>query len=498
MHAKLFVMESLIPIVVFIIGVAGGWFIAVFIIKKNSISKPEYNTLLKEKELADYKIESVETELKKTEEELLNLKHELKVLREDLSNVNALLASSKTMVENKEKETQELKVDIADYLNEINESKEIISKTESEKVGLEQKNINLNEKLQTQKEEIENIGKKFSDEFKVLANAILEEKSKKFTEQNQQNIKMLLDPLGENIKEFKKKVEDTYDKESKQRFSLEEKIKDLVLLNHKISDEAHNLTMALKGSAKTQGDWGEMILESILENSGLEKGREFFTQEFLKDGAGNTIKGIDGKKLQPDVLIKYPDGRNVIVDSKVSLTAYERYVNTENDQNREKELKLHIQSLKNHIDGLSAKDYDSYTQTLDFVMLFVPIEPAYLLAIKGDDNLWDYAYKKKILLISPTNLITALKLVKDLWKREDQNRNAFEIAERGGRLYDKFVSFIESLEDVGKNINKANDSYESALKQLKDGKGNIIGQVEKLKDLGVKAQKSIPSNLLDE
>ncbi len=491
-------MESLIPIVVFIVGIAGGWFIAVFIFKKNSISKTEYNNLLKEKELVEYKAESVETDRKKTEEELQNIKHELKILREDLSNVNSLLASSKTMIENKDKETQELKIDIADYLNEINENKALISKTESEKVGLEQKNINLNEKLQTQKEEIENIGKKFSAEFKVLANSILEEKSKKFTEQNQQNIRLLLDPLGENIKEFKKKVEDTYDKESKQRFSLEEKIKDLVQLNHKISEEAHNLTMALKGSAKTQGDWGEMILESILENSGLVKDREFFTQEFLRDESGNMIKDIEGKKLQPDVLIKYPDGRNVIVDSKVSLVAYERYVNTENDTDREKELNLHIQSLKNHIDGLSAKDYDSYTQTLDFVMLFVPIEPAYLLAIKEDDNLWNYAYKKKILLISPTNLITALKLVKDLWKREDQNRNAFEIAERGGRLYDKFVSFIESLEDVGKNINKANDSYESALKQLKDGKGNIIGQVEKLKELGVKAQKTIPSNLLDE
>ncbi len=498
MQTKLVFMESLIPIIVFIVGIAGGWFIAVFILKKNSISKTEYNNLLKEKELAEYKAESIETDRKKTEQKPQQIYNVTKCFLIVLLYVKSLLASSKTMIENKEKETQELKIDIADYLNEINESKELISKTESEKVGLEQKNINLNEKLQTQKEEIENIGKKFSAEFKVLANSILEEKSKKFTEQNQQNIRLLLDPLGENIKEFKKKVEDTYDKESKQRFSLEEKIKDLVQLNHKISEEAHNLTMALKGSAKTQGDWGEMILESILENSGLVKDREFFTQEFLRDESGNTIKDIEGKKLQPDVLIKYPDGRNVIVDSKVSLVAYERYTNAENEIEREKELKLHIQSLKNHIDGLSAKDYDSYTQTLDFVMLFVPIEPAYLLAIKEDNNLWNYAYKKKILLISPTNLITALKLVKDLWKREDQNRNAFEIAERGGRLYDKFVSFIESLEDVGKNINKANDSYESALKQLKDGRGNIIGQVEKLKELGVKAQKTIPSNLLDE
>ncbi|MCF6364843.1 MAG: DNA recombination protein RmuC [Bacteroidales bacterium] len=487
-------METLIPVIVFIIGIIGTLLITNFLFKKNSVSKSDFNNLLKEKEISDYKIETLENERKKTEEELQTQKYEIKILREDLSNIKSLLASSKTMIENKEKEIQELKIDIADYLNEISEIKEKVTKAESEKVALEQKNINLSEKLQTQKEEIENIGKKFSNEFKVLANSILEEKSRKFTEQNQQNLKILLDPLGENIKEFRKKVEETYDKESKQRFSLEEKIKDLVDLNHKISEEAHNLTKALKGSAKTQGDWGEMILESILENSGLQKGREFFTQEFLRNDAGQTIKGIDGKKMQPDVLIKYPDGRNIIIDSKVSLVAYERYVNAENDIEQEKELKLHLQSLKNHIDGLSAKDYDSYTQTLDFVMLFIPIEPAYLSAIKHDDNLWNYAYKKKILLISPTNLITALKLVKDLWKREDQNRNAFEIAERGGRLYDKFVSFIENLEDIGKNINKANDSYENALKQLKTGKGNIIGQVEKLKELGVKTQKSIPGN----
>ena len=255
------------------------------------------------------------------------------------------------------------------------------------------------------------------------------------------------------------------------------------------------MTQALKGSTKTQGDWGEMILETILENSGLEKGREFFVQEFLRDNAGKTIKDHEGRKLQPDVLIKYPDGRNVIVDSKVSLVAYERHVSSDDEEDREKELKNHVQSLKNHIDGLSSKNYDSYTDSLDFVMLFVPIEPAYLLAMKYDNTLWNYAYNKKILLISPTNLIAALKLVSDLWKREHQNQNAFEIAERGGRLYDKFVSFAESLVDVGGNIDKAKKSYETAFNQLKEGKGNIIGQVEKLKELGVKAQKTMPLSL---
>lgn len=484
------------PILIFVFGFFLGGLIVYLFLKKTTVSKLDYNNLLSEKEIEEFKTKTANENLQNLNKEFETLKHELSILREDLSNTKSLFASSKTKIEEKEKELLETKADIADYINEIDNLRRTLSELGEEKVTLEQKLINLNEKLNSQKEEIENIGKSFTSEFKVLANNILEDKSKRFTEQNQQNLKSILEPLGENIKDFKKKVEDTYVNEAKQRFSLEEKIKELVELNNKISDEANNLTQALKGSAKTQGDWGEMILESILENSGLEKGREFFVQEFLRDDAGNTIKGEDGRKLQPDVLIKYPDGRNVIVDSKVSLVAYDRYVSADTDEEREKELKLHIISLKNHIDGLSAKNYDNYTSSLDFVMLFVPIEPAYLIAIKNNDDLWHYAYKKKILLISPTNLIAALKLVADLWKREHQNRHAFEIAERGGKLYDKFVGFVESLEDVGKNINKANSSYESALKQLKEGRGNIVGQVEKLKELGVKAQKTLPSSFL--
>jgi DNA recombination protein RmuC len=451
--------------------------------------------VLKDKEMAEYKTQLDNEEKLKNEEVYNRLNEELKEINTEHSDIRSQLSSSKTLIDEKIKETDELKAEIDTYKNEIREFREQINLIKSENISLKEKNNNLSENLEKQKQEIQKIGEQFSNEFKVLANNILEEKSKKFTEQNRLNLKTILDPLGENIKEFKKKVEETYDIESKQRFSLETKIKELVELNHKISDEAHNLTLALKGSAKTQGDWGEMILETILENSGLEKGREFFVQEFLRDEAGKTIKDQEGKKLQPDVLIKYPDGRNVIIDSKVSLTAYERYVSEENDENRSAELKNHIRSLKNHIDGLSSKNYDSYTKSLDFVMLFVPIEPAYLLAIKHDTGLWDYAYHKKILLISPTNLIAALKLVADLWKREHQNRNAFEIAERGGRLFDKFVSFAENLEDIGNHIARSQKSYDSAINQLKDGKGNLISQVEKLKELGVKTQKNIPISL---
>jgi len=287
-----------------------------------------------------------------------------------------------------------------------------------------------------------------------------------------------------------------YDKESKERFSLGEKIKDLVELNQKISEEANNLAKALKGSSKTQGDWGEMILENILEQSGLVKDREYFVQEFLKDEDGNFIKNPEGRKLQPDVIIRYPDDRKVIIDSKVSLTAYARYTNTEDPEQQQKAVREHVLSVRKHIDELSNKNYQDFTTTLDFVMMFVPNEPAYFLALQNDPELWDYAYRKRIILISPTNLIAALKLIADLWKREYQNRNALEIAERGAALYDKFVGFVDNLQNIGIHIEKTQKSYESAMSQLKDGRGNLIGQAEKLRTLGVKAKKRLPPSMV--
>jgi DNA recombination protein RmuC len=488
-------MDTILPLITLFVGGAIAWIILKQIKKNAYVQRSEFEKEIKEKEIAQYKTDRLINDVSDRENEIKRLLHEQKILIEDSSNIKSLSASFKTLSEEKQKENDLLKIEIIDLNNEMNELREKLSKSSELLISSEEKQKNLNEKLLTQKEEIEKLGEKFTNEFKVLADAVLDEKSKKFTDQNMINIKSILEPLGERIKDFKKQVEDTYDKESKQRFSLESKIKELVELNQQISKEANNLTHALKGSAKTQGLWGEMILETILENSGLEKGREFFVQEYLRDEAGNTIKGPDGQKMQPDVLIKYPDGRNVIIDSKVSLNAYERYSSSENEEEQVLAMKQLLISVRNHIDGLSSKKYDLYAQSLDFVMMFVAIEPAYLLAIKQDSELWNYAYKKKILLISPTNLIAALKLVADLWKREHQNRNAFEIAERGGKLYDKFVSFAESLEDVGSNIKRAKKSYDSAVNQLTEGKGNIISQVEKLKELGVKAQKTIPPSL---
>ncbi|NPA68289.1 MAG: DNA recombination protein RmuC [Chlorobi bacterium] len=490
--------ETLIPLISFVLGSAVGAVAVYFIIKRNTVPKDKFDNLNTEKEIESYKLANASENIKKAEEEKKILAKESAALREKITEVSAELSSVKTDSENKKIENLNLKEEIKKLSENINTLNEKISKLQSENTALHEKNKNLNEKLITQKKELEDIGNKFSNEFKVLANNILEEKSRRFTEQNKVNIKTLLEPLDANIKEFKKKVEETYDKESKQRFSLEEKIKELVELNNRISEEAGNLTKALKGSSKVQGDWGEMILENILENSGLEKGREFFVQEFLRDDAGNIIKTPEGKKMQPDVLLKYPDGRTVIIDSKVSLTAYERYNSAEdNNEETDKYLKEHILSVKKHIDELSAKNYDAYTESLDFVMMFVPVEPAYLLAVKHEPDLWQYAYNKKILLISPTNLIAALKLVADLWKRDKQTKNAVEIAERGGQLYDKFVSFVESLEQIGINLNKTQKSYDDALKRLKNGRGNLITQAEKLKQLGVKAQKTLPSAFSD-
>jgi DNA recombination protein RmuC len=252
----------------------------------------------------------------------------------------------------------------------------------------------------------------------------------------------------------------------------------------------------LKGNSKTQGNWGEAILETILQNSGLERNRHYAVQDFLKDDAGQYILGPNGKKMQPDVTITYPDNRKVIIDSKVSLLAYEQFFSASEKEVQEAALKNHLKSIKTHIDQLSAKQYDGYAKVLDFVIMFVPMEAAYITAVQADPTLWEYAYKKRILLISSSNLIAALKMIKDLWVRTDQTKNALEIADRGGKLYDKFVSFLGNLEEIGKHLEKSQTCYGNAMKQLKTGSGNLIGQVEKLKKLGVKTSAAIPESLL--
>lgn len=356
----------------------------------------------------------------------------------------------------------------------------------------------LQEKLSTQKDEITALNKKFNLEFENIANRILESKTEKFTELNKSNLNSILEPLGKNITEFKTKVEEVYQKESQQRFSLGERVKELAELNRKISEEANNLTRALKSESKTQGGWGEMILENILERSGLVKGREYFMEHQLYDEQGNPLRSeLADKKMRPDALIKYPDNRHVIIDSKVSINAFTRSVDATDEGTRVNELNEHVASIKRHIQNLSSKGYDDYNKTLDFVMMFIPIEPAYIAALQADPELWNFAYDKRILLLSPTNLITSLKLIADLWKREYQNQNANEIAERGAKLYDKFVGFVANLQDVGDHLQKAQNKYGEAYKQLSTGNDNLVTQANKLKELGVKAKKSLSEELVN-
>ena len=344
---------------------------------------------------------------------------------------------------------------------------------------------------------IASMGETYKAEFKNVANEILEQKSKNLEETSNKNIKTLLDPLNTELKDFKAKVDKVYNDEARERHSLESQVKMLVQTSTQVSQQAENLTNALKGNVKQQGNWGEMILSSILENSGLTENREYFLQEFIKDKSGEIIKDDNGNALQPDVTIHYPDERKVIVDSKVSLVAWERYM-TETDSTLQKEaLEAHIKSIKAHIDGLSKKNYPKYAKALDHVILFIPIEPAFLEAVKQDTGLWKYAYDKKVLIVGPTNLLLVLKIVADIWQIEKQSKNAIEIAEKAGELYDKLFGFIESMEDVGAGLNKANQYYEKAMGQLSTGKGNAIKKAEELKALGADTKKQFPDRLID-
>lgn len=326
--------------------------------------------------------------------------------------------------------------------------------------------------------------------FENIANKIFDDKSKKLVDNNKESLNTVLNPLQDKIRQFEKRVEDTYDKESKERFSLAREIKQLQEMNTQISEDAVNLTNALKGDNKAQGNWGEMILETLLENSGLVKGREYEVQVSLQSAAGG--------KFQPDVVIHLPESRDIIIDSKVSLKAWDAYCSTDDVDEKADFLKQHVQSVRSHVKGLSGKDYQNLAgiSTLDYVFMFMPIDAAYSVAIQNDPGLSQYAFEKNIVFVSPTMLLTTLKLAQNLWRLDQQNRNAVEIAEKAGALYDKFVNFVADLEDVGARIDSSKKSYDKAHNKLRSGTGNLIRRVEDLKTLGAKTSKKLEQKAL--
>ncbi len=330
-----------------------------------------------------------------------------------------------------------------------------------------------------------------SDQFKNLANEILEEKSKRFAEQNQQNLDILLKPLQEKLTDFRKQVDATYQSEARERFALKQEVEKLAGLNLRMTDETRALTNALKGESKTQGDWGELVLETILENSGLRKGEEYLVQDT------QTIS--DGSRLQPDVVIRLPESKHLVIDSKVSITAYTRYIQADDDTIKTAELNSHVLSIKQHIQGLSAKNYqDLYgVGSIDFVLMFIPIEPAFLAAMRHAPDIYQEALKKNIVIVCPSTLLATVRTVAHLWRQEHQNRNAQEIARQCASLYDKFVGFVEDLDKVGQRLEQAQISYADAVGKLKTGRGNLIRTAENVKKLGVKPNKSLPSKLTD-
>ncbi len=349
----------------------------------------------------------------------------------------------------------------------------------------------LTARIDEQRQELEQTNAKLTAEFKNIANTILEEKTRSFNEHNRTSLDSILNPLKERIEEFKKQVEATYEKEARDTLSLKDEVKRLSELNTRISEEANNLTRALKGDTKRQGNWGEFILEKILERSGLEKDREYRIQV--------STKNVDGETIRPDVVVFLPDNKHIIIDSKVSLTAYEALVNADTEEDRERYTKEHIASMRGHLKLLGEKNYQTAESlnSPELVLMFVPIEASFGIAVQADKDMFSYAWDKKIVIVSPSTLLATLVTIASLWKQEKQTRNAIDIAQRGGALYDKFVGFIDNMKDVGNHMKKSKESYDEAMSKLYEGKGNIVRSVEQLKVLGAKTVKTIDPKLLD-
>lgn len=392
-----------------------------------------------------------------------------------------LLQQSKDMVENNYIELQK------EIKNSQQEKEDLLTLNTRQDSEIQ----NLQSKLDEHKKEVENLQKKFTNDFEVLANKILEEKSNKFTQQNKENLKIILNPLQEKIKIFEDKVDKTHKESIDYHAALRQQILGLKELNQQMSKDTLNLTKALKGDSKMQGNWGELVLERVLEKSGLEKDREYFVQQ--------SFTTEDGKRVLPDVVIHLPDHKKMIVDSKVSLTAYEQFINEDDETIKAQFLKDHINSLKRHIEQLSEKKYEDLYQieSPDFVLLFIPIEPAFAVALNADNHLYNKAFEKNIVIVTPSTLLATLRTIDSMWNNEKQQRNALEIARQAGALYDKFNGLLADLIGIGKRIDDSKKEYSNAMNKLFDGRGNLITSVEKLKKMGAKAKKALPENIIE-
>jgi DNA recombination protein RmuC len=399
------------------------------------------------------------------------------------------LDKEKSILEEKYKDLQQVSGQLGEDLEqEVGKNRDLNNRITRAEAAYE----SLREKLDTQKREMEELQKRFTLEFENVASKILKQNTLDFTQLNQKHIGEILNPLKEKILTFERKVEDTYQKGLKDQTDLRAELKKLYDLNARISQEANNLTRALKSDSKKQGNWGEIVLERVLERSGLVKGQEYDTQVRATTD--------DGRTIQPDVIVRLPEDKHIIIDSKVSLVAYESFVSEENDEKKELHLKQHVESIKNHVKGLSEKNYQNAAlfDTPDFVLLFLPIESAFSTAIQADISLFNFAWEKKIVIVSPTTLLATLTTIASIWKHEKQTQNAIEIARQGGALYDKFVGFLKNIEELGIQIGRMNKTYEDARNKLFEGRGNLIRQVENLKTLGAKTVKSLPDQYLNQ
>ena len=449
-------MEILYIILAFILGAV----LAYFILKSSSVSRKSYEEL----------------------QQNFNQKEA------DLNRIIAEISAENKAQLQKIAEQQELNERQNSEIKDLQNDKNQLIGLKSQ---LAAQNESLQQLLDSQKEEIIKIQEEAKLQFENLANKILEEKTLKFTEQNQQNLKNILNPLQEKITDFEKKVENTHKESIDYHAALRQQILGLKEMNLQMSKETLNLTKALKGDSKIQGNWGELVLERVLEKSGLEKGREYEIQKSFTTEEGN--------RVQPDVIINLPDGKKMIVDSKVSLTAYEKYINEEDDEQKSSFLKEHVNSLKRHVEQLGSKNYQHLYQmeSPDFVLLFIPIEPAFAIALNEDTQLYNKAFEKNIVIVTPSTLLATLRTIDSMWTNQKQQENAYEIARQAGALYDKFDGFVTDLVKIGKKMDEAKTEYEGAMNKLVDGKGNLITSVQKLKIMGAKAKKSLPDAILN-